>query len=1323
MTGLQEMLFASMGANPDSKTEIPMNEKWESYVLNPDIKDIPIILIKRGPKNMAEVKKSIKIHNACIVIFEERHALILKFQKMIQEFPLDGESDYQKVSAVFRNTNFSAAKSGFTISKALKAVMRAIPNTTPDFDNRSLFSTHYLRRRLFDDSRADMSRLKDVHGLIGTPESILESLGWTANSYTYLEGKVSLTVTGQSEFSMRTTDDMAPSYTAVSKLAGSQWSILTNGTRWRLYTSRVSASSTNYFEIVLDPSNPTITKYLVAIFSLGAFEERSGRADIDIFFEEGKNYAVELEENLTKKIMSPDGLFLGMVKGILGHDMKTVYSQDELDRAKETALKVMYRIWFLAYAESKNLLPVTDERYRPISLQTIRGMIDSYEQDPRGEDCWDGLLRLFEGVRNGSPEHNLPQYNGNLFATLPSIDNMSVKNRFIAPALKDLLEQDGQAIDYSNLSVRHLGNILESIMEYVVRQADRDIMLLEEKGKVKEVKTVQKSTYSYKKNDLYLASKEGIARKSTASFYTPDAFVSFLVRRGLEPILEERSKLIADDVRRYEETKSEKDRDACIDRMLDIQVLDPTMGSGHFLVEALNRLTSWATETLAGHRDHPLMREIESDRDAILEEQTNLGITLDQNLLTPDVLLKRRIMKRCIFGVDLNPMATELAKLSLWLDSFAIGVPLTYMDHHIKTGDSTMGSFLDDMQDKENSTLDDWSPGSESDKMISTVVNNSDVTIGQVHESEDMHVQHTVSLDPTRRVLDAFTASKIDPTFLPKKSKTEFIHKFKNNPNKDTEEFAKARKAVNELSQRRRFFHWELEMMDAFTDARRGFDCIVGNPPWDKPKPNDDEFFTSYEPTFRDLSPKTKKNKIKETLLKNAEILSLYDEYKNGFEEKSMFYKTYSLQGAGDKELSKLVLESVLGLAAEGGTISMVMPSQILSSVGSGDLRKEILEKDIRQLYVFENRKKIFPIDSRYRFLLLTMRNRAGRDEFPAGFYLHHLESLNDMGKEKEKFGVMSKKNISKMSSAYVIPEILGGRMKILAKLSSNNPLGAGLEDGTQISLSSGFHKTNDAGLFRDDGNGWPVYEGKNFHQYNHMWDSPVFTVSPTRGLKRESTKRAYLKKHVEFYDSYRLVVRDVASSTNMRTVVATIIPPHTFHTYSLRSFILVKNDTINPDNNYSNNILYLCGVMNSLTFDFVTRANVQMHVSTIINSLPIPSVTPYKDEIITKTAKMLLGTPEFVGLAEQMHMENRPQTVKERIETAAKIDALVAMSYDLETDEYQTIIESFPAFKKNASLHEAEDITWNNSNLKEFYGEMADLAIKYFKELTGGKK
>ena len=218
-------------------------------------------------------------------------------------------------------------------------------------------------------------------------------------------------------------------------------------------------------------------------------------------------------------------------------------------------------------------------------------------------------------------------------------------------------------------------------------------------------------------------------------------------------------------------------------------------------------------------------------------------------------------MKRCIFGVDLNPLAVDLAKLSLWLDSFAIGVPLTYMDHHLKNGDSTIGSSLGELKDKKNATLDDWSPSAESNKMICDVITNSDITVQQVHKSEDMYDKHIKSLAPIKRILDALTASKIDKTLLPKKSRLEFVHRFGDYSKTEGKQFRKIRRRVSDLAEQYHFFHWEIEMMDAFTDSRKGFDLIVGNPPWNQIKLDNNDFFAHHHIGFKSLTPNIEKQK------------------------------------------------------------------------------------------------------------------------------------------------------------------------------------------------------------------------------------------------------------------------------------------------------------------------------------------------------------------------------------------------------------------------------------------------------------------------------
>ena len=1220
---------------------------------------------------------------------------------------LDSDMEYSRIANILEAHNVGAARSELELNACLENVIDAIPSTAEYFENRGLFSTHYLRHRIFDDAPdIDVLALRNA-GI--DAKKLLDVLGWKADK---LGGVARVVVTRQENFSVRESrDDVAPSYTAVSELPRHRWVILTNGRKWRLYTSRVSASSTNYFEINLNESSDAVLKYLGVIFGHGSFAGNDPR--IDLFFDQRKVFATQLEEDLASRIMGQDGVLLNLAKGMLHHDMKTKFDAADLASAKETALKVIYRVWFVAYAESRNLLPASDAKYGRMSLRRLQSELDRHESDSEEDSCWKHLLNLFEGIRNGNPKNNLPQYNGGLFRHDTRIDGEQIQNRWIVPVLRDLLERNGGAIDYASLGVRHLGNILESVMEFSIRQAQEDVMLLAKGKRIIQVKTAKESNYSYQKNDLYLASKGGIAvRKSTASYYTPDEIVTFLVDCGLGPILADRSAKITGDIQSYRKDPSPENRKRCMERLLDIQVLDPTMGSGHFLVEALNRLTSWVTEILKKHPTHPLLEELDLDRDVILAEQQKKGIVLDDNLLTHDVLLKRKIMKRCIFGVDLNPMAVEIAKLALWLDSFAIGVPLTYLDHHVKSGDSTIGMFLEDIQDKKNQSLDDWIPSSESNRLLEGVSSSSDVTIMQVRKSEDRYAEYAESISPTRRVLDALTASKMDATIVPKKSGLEFIHGFGKYGANEDKTLKEARKKVTGLSARRRFFHWELDMRDAFTDSRRGFDVILGNPPWDKSKPNDDEFFTPHYPAFRSLSPKTKKNEVKQLILNNKNIRSEYDSYLKQFKEKSSFYTTYEKQGSGDKELSKLILERSLSLLSKNGTLSMVVPSQILSSEGSAGIRKEMLDRDITQLFVFENRNKIFNIHSSWRFMLLTLKNSKGSDKFPVGFYLHHLSSLRDHSKEKEKFGEHSKEQIRKMfPESLLVPEGIS-KNDPLPKMYEHPKMGNGLGNGLAVSFSRGFDRANDADLFRKDGRGWPIHEGKTMHQYAHNWSRPEFTAQQRAGLERENRPK-YGGLHGKFYDSYRLAFRNISSPTNMRTVIAAIIPPRTFHTHALSSVMIKRDGNILLDSEYVENILHLCGVLNSLSFDFVARKILQVNVPVIINKIPIP--LKHKKEIAGFAARITVGHPDFAGLAETMRIPNESLSISERIDAAARLDVLVAKSYGLDRDEYETILESFKAFKENPDLRDMKDVTWNNKNLKEFYGEMRKKALEAF--------
>lgn len=298
---------------------------------------------------------------------------------------------------------------------------------------------------------------------------------------------------------------------------------------------------------------------------------------------------------------------------------------------------------------------------------------------------------------------------------------------------------------------------------------------------------------------------------------------------------------------------------------------------------------------------------------------------------------------------------------------------------------------------------------------------------------------------------------------------------------------------------------------------------------------------------------------------------------------------------------------------------------------------------------------------------------------------------------------------------SFIIPESVGKEMTILLKLYKHPKLDDGLEDGITISFSNGFNRTNDSNLLQDGRNGWSVHEGKTIHQYNDHWTKPIFTVQQRAGLECDDKPR-YSGQHKEFYDSYRLVFRDIARSTDVRSVISTIIPPKTFYVNTLFSFIIKHNEKLVLDKHYIYHISYLLGILNSTVFDYCARQIAQTHIPPIIKKIPIPLKN--KKEIEKLAAQLTVGHSDFTELAEKMRISNKVLSISEKIDTTAKLDVLVAKSYGLNKSEYKFILESFKLFKENPELKNEKEIIWNNKNIKEFYGEMRKKALDIFDEV-----
>lgn len=526
-------------------------------------------------------------------------------------------------------------------------------------------------------------------------------------------------------------------YVSITRRA---WGILTNGRLWRLYSAQADLVTGACYEVdlvaLLQGGDPDAFRYFAAFFSASAFGAGpDGRSFLDRAVAESKANAVRVGATLERQIFSAVPL---IAEGLIAGEERT---PEVLAAAFDNSLVFLYRLLFCLYAEARGLLPVENPHYRAYSLRDQkeelardrgRGRVFSSASD----DLYNDLRALFRIVSGGDPALGVAEYNGTLFSASrhPYFTDRSIPDNLLAPALDYLYRVGGEFVDYWDLSVRHLGTIYERLLDY--RLEDREGLLV-------------------------LAPASG--RHETGSYFTPEHIVDLIVERTLEPLLERRSTEIAQAGHRG---------DAALESFLDLRVLDPAMGSGHFLVSA------------AGYISQYIATDPSYDGDLPLAE------------------IQRLVAERCLYGVDANPMAVQLAQLALWLTTAQKDEPLTFLNN-LRPGNSLVGVELAELL---------MGGGTVFAERLSR---DAEAILGRIEEIEQRASQSGDDVHEKERLADAIQELR-----------------------EPLEEYADQELAPSFTNGIGRFFHWELEFPEVFLDSAGrprpdgGFDAVVGNPPY-----------------------------------------------------------------------------------------------------------------------------------------------------------------------------------------------------------------------------------------------------------------------------------------------------------------------------------------------------------------------------------------------------------------------------------------------------------------------------------------------------------
>ncbi|MDZ8068550.1 MAG: N-6 DNA methylase [Nostoc sp. DedQUE08] len=1116
------------------------------------------------------------------------------------------------------------------------------------------------------------------------------------------------------------------------------WAIATNGYRWRLLRDSSLMTRLTYIEFdleqILSGENFAEFGLFYRLFHRSRLPEGMDDADkclLEYYHQEalqqGGRVREKLRDGVEKAIVQlgngfiqhPQNERLRQKLGIIPN-YEAEITNYELYRQ---LLRLIYRLLFLMVAESRNLLLIGDDLeksriYREYySIERLRELAERPHWRREGfQDLWQGLwvtFLLFDENWRGEVL-GLSPLNGDLFGsnTLSALDNCAIDNYDLLLAIRQLsLYQDKvqlRRVNYEYLDVEELGSVYESLLDF-------------------HPQVIQ----SQRRYEFALVF--GSERKTTGSYYTPPQLVQQLIKTALEPVIEEKLRSLKEKLRNSENNQELEEA------LLGLKVCDPACGSGHFLLAAARRIG----------------RELAKVRTGEAEPGSE-----------PLKLAIRDVIQNCIYGVDLNPLAVDLCKVALWIEGFPGKLPLTFLDHRIKCGNSLVG-VLDINYLDEGIPDEAYKAVTGDDKKLATELkkrnkkeretdNRGQLSLFGGLEPERTHyaeslreLGHIAEVTPqqvrekqaryqqTRKdsgwwrdysACNLWTAAFFTPLteqnlqLLPTtEALTQLLH-----GNLSTQRIVDA---ANKLAEDKHFFHWPLEFPEVF--EQDGFDCVLGNPPWERIKLQEKEFFASRSAEIANAANKAAREQlIKELPKKNPELAQAFEDAKHDAEAQSKFIREsqrYPLTAVGDINTYAVFTESTRKLTSPDGRAGIIVPTGIATdSTTSLFFRNLVESSNLNSIIGFKNSKMIFSgIKDYVTFCIVIFGGLQSKFSTATFTWLAlDIQQANDPNRKIIlSFADLALINPNTLNcpvfrtvkDAQLSKKIYQNAQVIENEITNSNPW--------NISCTTIFHMSNDSGLFKEyeSENTLPLYEAKMFYYFDHRYSTyegasqanlnerslpqstdevkqnPSWKVQPRYWVKTQEVENRLRNK---WKYNWLLSVRGITFSSNERTAIFSILPK-----------VAVGNNAPIIFVNITNIKLVSCLFANfcTIVFDFVSRqkvggANMNFY---ILKQLPVLSPDSYTQEniqfISTRVLELVYTAWDMQPFAKDMGYDGEPfiWNSNRRALLRAELDAYYAKLYGLTRDELRYILD--PANIYGADFPSETFRVLKNNEIKQF--------------------